>query len=185
MLRLITPNWRLNIVDRELEIEDLKDDIRQLRVVVDERGSLILGGYERAKKTGELIAEKDRRIHELGKQLSLAEQWKDEAYTDLNLLVQVCAKMAQFAERHDAGMGLDPEAGPEWPVIFINLPTGQISFHIPNDEVVPGRYPGHIKWDGHTKEEARQRMELYVREMKWVSDNADVYFLKTEDDEEA
>jgi hypothetical protein len=43
-------------------------------------------------------------------------------------------------------------AEPEWPVMYIELPTGQVSWHIPQ----------HTKgWDGHTTPEKYNRVDAY------------------------
>lgn len=44
-------------------------------------------------------------------------------------------------------------AEPEWPVAFIELPTGQISWHMP-------QFPD--AWDGHTTEQKFERIAEYV-----------------------
>lgn len=41
---------------------------------------------------------------------------------------------------YEAGFRIDPQE-PDWPVAFIELPTGQVSWHLPRH----GR-----EWDGHT-----------------------------------
>lgn len=51
-----------------------------------------------------------------------------------------------------AGFRFDPQE-PEWPVAFIELPTGQVSWHIAQ----------HTQpWDGHTAEEKYSRLEVFV-----------------------
>lgn len=50
------------------------------------------------------------------------------------------------------GVRID-ESEPEWPVFYIELPTGQVSWHMPAHK--------HI-WDGHTTEEKFQRIKNYV-----------------------
>lgn len=50
------------------------------------------------------------------------------------------------------GVRLDPKE-PDWPVAFIELPEGQVSWHLPP-------YPG--TWDGHTTEEKLARVEAYT-----------------------
>lgn len=52
----------------------------------------------------------------------------------------------------NAGIRIDPSE-PEWPVVFIELPTGQISWHIPQHSV---------SWDGHTTEEKYRRINEYI-----------------------
>lgn len=50
-----------------------------------------------------------------------------------------------------AGFRFDPKE-PEWPVAFIELPTGQVTWHVA---------PHPVPWDGHTTE------EKYDRIRKW------------------
>lgn len=51
-----------------------------------------------------------------------------------------------------AGVRLDPEE-PEWPVVYIELPTGQVSWHVPQH----GR-----PWDRHSKRTGHDRLQRYV-----------------------
>lgn len=51
-----------------------------------------------------------------------------------------------------AGIGADVTE-PEWPVVYIELPDGQVSWHM----------PAHVKdWDGHTTPEKFARIARYV-----------------------
>lgn len=53
----------------------------------------------------------------------------------------------------DAGIGFDHDE-PMWPVVYIELPTGQVSWHL----------PGHDrKWDGHDTVEKYRRCREYIR----------------------
>lgn len=52
-----------------------------------------------------------------------------------------------------AGFRIDPNE-PEWPVAFIELPTGQISWHLP-------QYP--TPWDGHSTEEKYRRIDEFTK----------------------
>lgn len=54
-----------------------------------------------------------------------------------------------------AGVRFDPEQ-PAWPVVFITLPTGQVTWHI-EQFAEP--------WDGHDVEEKYRRVEKYLT--KW------------------
>lgn len=50
------------------------------------------------------------------------------------------------------GIRIDPSE-PEWPVAFIELPTGQVSWHLEQ----------HFKeWDGHSTEEKYERIKRYI-----------------------
>lgn len=53
---------------------------------------------------------------------------------------------------YKAGVRIDPDE-PEWPVVFIELPTGQVSWHVPQHDVA---------YDGHTTEEKYQRIKEFV-----------------------
>lgn len=53
----------------------------------------------------------------------------------------------------EAGVRLDSVQGTDWPVVYIQLPTGQISWH----------QPEHPKqWDGHTPG------EKHLRVWRWI-----------------
>jgi hypothetical protein len=84
----------------------------------------------------------------------------EEAYFDRNQLAMLCAKMAQT-------LGWDVRVNPEdeeWPIILINLPTGQISYHIPVNEM-RGEYEIDWEgtfWDGHFLNEKRESIQKYL-----------------------
>lgn len=50
------------------------------------------------------------------------------------------------------GFRIDPTE-PEWPVAYIELPTGQVSWHLP-------QHP--IAWDGHGTAEKYRRCRAYA-----------------------
>lgn len=54
---------------------------------------------------------------------------------------------------YEAGIRVDPKE-PEWPVAFIGLPTGQVSWHMPQY-----RTP----YDGHTTEEKYRRIAEFAK----------------------
>ena len=58
----------------------------------------------------------------------------------------------------------DPDA-PDWPVIFIDLPTGQVSWHInPEDlDLFEHVTVGTGTWDGHTTDEKYARLDAHTR----------------------
>lgn len=61
------------------------------------------------------------------------------------------------AAAHRAGLPVgfryDPNE-PDWPVAYIELPTGQVSWHVPQ----------HSRpWDGHTTEEKYQRIARFLQ----------------------
>lgn len=62
----------------------------------------------------------------------------------------------------------DPEE-PDWPVVYVELPTGQTSWHISPDDwwifaCVPRKYGA--QWDGHSTEEKYQRVRDLILKME-------------------
>jgi hypothetical protein len=55
-----------------------------------------------------------------------------------------------------AGIRID-FAEPTWPTVYIELPTGQISWHLPEHPT---------EYDGHTTEEKYDRIAKYVASVK-------------------
>jgi hypothetical protein len=82
---------------------------------------------------------------------------KNDVYTERNRLVALLAGL------YPAWKGKDQElAGTAFEtVIYIKLPTGQISFHIPDKDLPLFSYieEGSEEWDGHTTEEKFQRVQ--------------------------
>lgn len=57
---------------------------------------------------------------------------------------------------YTAGVRIDPKE-PDWPVVFIELPTGQVTWHVT---------PHPVEWDNHTTEEKYQRVRAYTERIK-------------------
>ena len=68
-----------------------------------------------------------------------------------NLIWQAMGQAA--AEGIPVGILLDP-AEPEWPCVYIELPTGQVSWHMPKHS---------CPYDGHTTEEKFRRIQAFTR----------------------
>lgn len=62
------------------------------------------------------------------------------------------ALVLALAEDLKAGVRIDP-AEPGWPVVYIELPTGQVSWHMPEHQTA---------WDGHDTDEKYRRVREYV-----------------------
>lgn len=74
-------------------------------------------------------------------------------YDSRNQYIYYCLALSQMLG-YKSGIKIDQDE-PDWPVIFIELPTGQISWHVPQYESV---------WDKHTTDEKYKRIELFVRQ---------------------
>lgn len=92
-----------------------------------------------------------------------------EAYADRNLVVQAFGQ-AMEALGWRVAWGIDPSE-PDWPVLYIETPEGQVSWHVPKGERIyeprdRSGSRGPVKWDGHSNEEkaARLRATLAAKE---------------------
>lgn len=84
---------------------------------------------------------------------------KDAAYSERNMVVAALSKLFPSSlERHPEGE--DWEEDWRW-IVFIDLPTGQATWHIHDDELGRfdhlGRHAGR-KWDGHTTHQKYERL---------------------------
>lgn len=84
----------------------------------------------------------------------------DEIYHERAHLVAHLATVYPSVLVHRA----DPDA-PDWPVLFINLPTGQVSWHVnPEDlDLFQHVTVGTETWDGHTTDEKYARLDAHTR----------------------
>lgn len=74
----------------------------------------------------------------------------EQVYAARNQFLVQAAGFASVAG-YSAGYAIDP-AAPDWPVLLIDLPTGQVSWHLP-------AYPG--TYDGHTTAEKYARVKAF------------------------
>lgn len=95
-----------------------------------------------------------------GAEIKALRKQKDGAYTERNQCVALLAKcFPSWLERHDEN---DKEWEDDWRnIVFIDLPTGQASWHIHDSEM--SLFEGLARlsihsWDGHTTEEKYARM---------------------------
>jgi hypothetical protein len=107
---------------------------------------------------------------------SYINQWKEEidrlkaqrdaAYTERNKLVVLLAHLYRFKGR-SAGRSMDSAETVGWQnVVLIDLPTGQVSWHIGDHDL---KASGALdlpffgaEWDGHTNEQKWKRIEELV-----------------------
>jgi hypothetical protein len=75
----------------------------------------------------------------------------DENYDVRNTLV-VHAMSLALQCGYEVGMRIDPHCE-DWPVIYIELPTGQVSWHVP---------PHTKPWDGHSLDTKMNRLIRYA-----------------------
>lgn len=76
---------------------------------------------------------------------------EDKDYDSRNRAIYLALNRACVVG-YACGIRIDPKE-PEWPVAFIELPTGQVTWHLP-------QHP--IAWDGHDTEEKYRRLDEYM-----------------------
>ncbi len=83
-----------------------------------------------------------------------------DAYFDRNQSVMAFARLALKLGYH-VGLKTDPDE-PDWPVLMIDLPGGQVGWHLPEDEII-GDWPEYSgEWDGHSLKEKRKRLKTLI-----------------------
>jgi hypothetical protein len=111
------------------------------------------------------IRELKSHITELEEKVAGLESQKDQAYSERNRVLSLFAVLAwKFGWR--VGRALHPETDKLWDkvwrnILFIDLPTGQASWHFHDNEVhLLGGLPEYPdQWDGHTTPEKYKRLE--------------------------
>lgn len=104
------------------------------------------------------VVGQDQVYDDLEDSLVKIEEEKDSVYHERNLLVSALSKFfPAYLSQHPEGESWDDEW--RW-IVFIELPTGQASWHIHESEL---SLFDHLdrqdnKWDGHTVEEKYERL---------------------------
>lgn len=100
-----------------------------------------------------------------------------EVYTDRNQAAMLAARLAALQGWH-IGIAADSQnPDPLWPILFIDTPAGQVSWHVPVGELY-GDWPDYnAPWDGHTIAEKQRRLvtllwTLSRQDVQWGHDAA-------------
>ncbi|TMR11043.1 helix-turn-helix transcriptional regulator [Nonomuraea turkmeniaca] len=77
--------------------------------------------------------------------------------------------VAHLAAQYFSAIAYNDPNEPEWPVIYIETPAGQLSWHLSPDDLdlfehVIRVTPESITWDGHSTEEKYQRLAKLTSE---------------------
>lgn len=106
-------------------------------------------------------------IAELQAKLDEAVAAKDQAYSERNQCVALIAKLAA-QQGYVVGLSQHDPQDYNWEddwrnIVYIDLPTGQISWHIHDSELpLFDQFPVYKQgWDGHSTDEKHRRMQAY------------------------
>lgn len=86
---------------------------------------------------------------------------RNELYHERALLLSV------LTLHYPSIIGTDTKE-PDWPVLYVSTPAGQISWHIAANDLELFKHvnrTSNAKWDGHTKAEAMDRLKSVVKLM--------------------
>lgn len=77
--------------------------------------------------------------------------------------------VAYLAAAYPSAMKVD-FAEPDWPVVYIQTPRGQLSWHVARDDLplfahVPWDHDDKWTWDNHTTEEKYARLDALTTEL--------------------
>lgn len=87
---------------------------------------------------------------------------KEDVYFDRNVLA--CGfVVSNFARGFDAGWWPDTDTvnGEEWAVVWADLTTGQVGWHVPMDMVPDALPKKDPEYDGYTTEEKNERLRQF------------------------
>jgi hypothetical protein len=72
--------------------------------------------------------------------------------------------VAHLAASYPSVIAPDPEE-PDWPVVYVALPAGQVSWHIAQRDMDLFRHvpSGDARWDGHDVAEKYGRLDEHTR----------------------
>lgn len=74
--------------------------------------------------------------------------------------------VAHLAAAHRSSIGYHDPTEPDWAVVIIDLPTGQLSWHVAPDDMDLFEHVQRSEintWDGHSTEEKYARLDAHTR----------------------
>ncbi len=85
----------------------------------------------------------------------------NQAYVERDMCV---AFICLLAHKLGWNVGLKQGDDPNWPLVFVDSPLGQLSWHVKREELMffPSLSPYLADWDGHSSEEKYKRMRNLV-----------------------
>lgn len=86
----------------------------------------------------------------------------DLVYSQRNTAVFLCLALAKKCGMN-VGIARDFNASEDWPVVYIDLPHGQVSWHVKRDEANVFAIPEYRRrWDGHNAEKKNARIDGFI-----------------------
>lgn len=140
--------------DGQLTEEESKEILAELEHPVKDTPAL-----KKQKERLAIVAALSEKAKKRGFKMPSLKKQKDQAYAERNRLVAALSKLFPASlEKHE---GENWEDDWRW-VVYIDLPTGQASWHIHDSELELFQHLERNmgrKWDGHSTEEKYKRLE--------------------------
>ena len=114
------------------------------------------GTGERERQLIDQAVDREAHIANLAKRVRTRTRELDAVYAERNAVVLAFARLAQRLN-WTVGRVVDP-AEPEWPVLMIDTPSGQVSWHFRAAEMPADLAPYPGEWDGHSDAEKYARL---------------------------
>lgn len=144
------------------ESERLRARLREIEQAVSgDRHAESYREFETAYET--LYIEHEQAIDALERaeaRVAELERERDDTYKDRNFAVMLAAEIARRSRTVQVSVWVDQDA-PDWPVLALALPTGQVSWHIAPQDFM-SVFPIGGEWDGHTTSEKHARIRRYI-----------------------
>lgn len=97
------------------------------------------------------LLKQKHKEQQLANVLKLIHQRDNDYEVRYQLVLMALGQAASLG--YPCGIRFDPSSTTEWPVVFIELPTGQVSWHLKQHGV---------EWDGHSTVEKYKRIDAYA-----------------------
>jgi len=98
--------------------------------------------------------------------MTYTKEQMDAVYAERNKVVALLAHLV-MKSGFKVGVRPDMKEGPGWHVLYIDTPTGQLSWHFTENELplLKGVPLYELEWDKHTTEEKYERMRRWVENL--------------------
>lgn len=111
------------------------------------------------------LAKAEAELEKITTERDAALKERDGLYTERN---QCVALIARMAKKQGYDVAISPGADPNWPIVYVQLPTGQVSWHFGSTDanLFEGLPFGQRKWDNHTTAIKYARVNLAFNDVK-------------------
>jgi len=146
--------------------QELTDEVKELRAksiaydrMVEALGNDLVSAENEGQEYTQILRNLVKDYTRLQDEASMYEATVGSVYDERNRVVAALAALAMHLG-WQAGVRQDEDGDPEWPVVLIDTPKGQVSWHVRRTQLQLFHFlPEYGKpWDGHTTEDKYERI---------------------------